>query len=373
MTISVQRAVIAFCISWSCPVVAGELTVEQLVVAYRASFEAASTVECSYKTYFKSIVDLGATRDSGSPGWGLYSDWAWAWDRNTGRENLVGLWGFQKDDAFVYHKHRLAFDGEQLRTISYADLGGRIAEVGDTFLEWRSPFYLAGRGIAEIPYRDLCELLEDNARLVPEESTQEMPMLMSEFKTGTEPRVLKVQLDASAGYMPRFIEISMPYPIDVVRRRCIVDRIAQVVPGVWFPMEGRVTMYSLVTPDEFPGGLSLPQFDDKLKSLESDEKRNALIAEVVFASKELGFGEQRYVVSEDSLRVNRQLDEEMFTFEFPTGTGVYDSFKGTGYWVGNDEANIAPLAVYRIPLALIAASILAFVAWRFRRVLSLGK
>jgi hypothetical protein len=113
----------------------------------------------------------------------------------------------------------------------------------------------------------------------------------------------RITIDPACGYALRKAEFIRPDISEEPRIILEVEEFKEVIPGVYFPMQGRK--------DVFRGGRGEPV---------------------------VKYSSCRTVVEE--VAVNLDLPADTFQFEFPVGTEVYDEFLGTAYRTGTTQEHL---------------------------------
>ncbi len=303
--------------------------VEDAIAKLKASLDAITSVQATYRTYFSPKAPGGenSIEPEGHPVPGaikgpddliLYSQFDWSWQRAPYREAIDGIWGYVHENQMIYTKTAFFFDGTLLRTLSRDANGGLIKPLDNTFTVWRNPLRFSGIGFGIAPERNLDVLLR-GARLISAPNDQaDVCVLKNDFRDYDQDLEVTAWLDRRRGYLPRQIEV-----FEKARRyvtwRIVNEKPREIAPGVWLVMRGSETGY-YVSSYLFPDGIT----EDKLKG-QSAEVINKAIARAKVIPKSLGLGTRTYILDEQTLRVNRAIPRERFELSFPEGARLYDT------------------------------------------------
>ena len=321
--------------------------------------DAVRTVEATYR---KFIVPEGveAVREPasipgakyGEDGLLLFREYQWGVETASGRESIDGVWGFVHDGRMHYQKQVAKYDGSVLR--GRGPSTGVIREVGNQFLEERSPLFLTGRTVAYEPSRSLTDVLSAAADVeVSREKhggADEPRILMScTFEESGETLALRASLDPQRGYMPVEIVVS-DVLLGLPSRRYRIHSLVEAQDGVWIPLCGDETIYATflkippgMTEDAYRSAME-QQYSEQLRRLNDARKEGLPAAEIArihaeigleFEARALGVGTMTYVLDPDTLRVNQPIPKSRFDLEFPEGMKVWDDFAQQTITVGS--------------------------------------
>jgi thiol-disulfide isomerase/thioredoxin len=303
--------------------------VEDAIAKLKASLDAITSIQGTYRTYFSPRTPGGENSIepeghavpgaiNGPDDLILYSQFDWSWQRAPYREAIDGIWGYVHENQMIYAKAAFFFDGTLLRTLSRDANGGLIKPLDNTFTVWRNPLRLSGVGFGIAPERNLDVLLR-GAKLISAPNDQaDVCVLRNDFRDYDQDLGVTAWLDRRRGYLPRQIEV-----FEKARRyvswRIVNEKPREIAPGVWMVMRGSETGY-YVSSYAFPDGIT----GDKLEGQGADVINKAVARAKVIA-KPLGLGAQTYVFDEKTVRVNRAIPRERFVLSFPEGARLYDT------------------------------------------------
>lgn len=305
----------------------GVISVEEVRDAVTATLQSIQRAEYSWACY----VDAQHFPSKGcvlnERGHALAFEIDCGWDRFGQREYWQGrIASNQNDEQTVFQSIHYAFDGRQLKTLRVEDRSGAIKPNNSLFGNFRNPLQLAGFRIAfsDNQCLDLDELIAE-AKLIPSSSPRTVA-LESKFKEQFGAMRLRVVLDPSQGWLPQSIRIYRE-PLNGLFREIVCERAVQVAPDLWCPVEGTVTYFVL-------GSRELPaDLDEGTLSELSEHELDDAFERTKTVALPLGIGPMRYVIDESTLRVNQEIPDSKFTFEFPPGTSYFDEIKNEPFFI----------------------------------------
>ena len=318
---------------WVEPATANDLTVKEVIAAMKASIHQISEIEASFCVTVEKFTCPEFFQ--GPNGQGKMSQFQWGFDSKSDAEYLDGTWYFKRGDKIHHEDTHIVFNGRETRGHAKTSNGGKILSGrSNLFTPWITPSTLWGRDLCKSPGPDVIELLDnENTRIIEHKETPKgVVVIRTPIKVGTEDWDLTVWADSKHGFLPNRIETEKAM-FDVVMERIDIDEFAEIQPGLWLPILGRVSKYYMAEP-ETPNGVYA-------NGMTREELENLSMAEVAkvapllgFQSKPLGLGTLTVVIDKESLHVNKKISPEKFTLNFPQGTMVWDDITGQGYQIG---------------------------------------
>jgi len=199
-----------------------------------------------------------------------------------------------------------------------------------------------------------------------------LKVVRNAIKVGLEDWDVTVWIDCEHGFLPRRMEAAKTL-FRIVMLRIDVDEICEVRPGLWIPVRGRLTGFTVVEPERPNGVYSNGMTFEQISRLPREELFK-LVPTLGFKQKPLGYGTETLVVDKDTIRINEGIPPDRLTIEFPKGTMEWDGVRQIGYQVGRwddpaEQAKEQPTSTMsrRIGLwlsGLLLVAVTAFGLWR---------
>ncbi len=328
------------------------LDAKTAVELYRASVDQIRTVEadcCDPVVGPDWNVGPDADRDGESNP--IHTSYHWYRDLLTEKEYLKGKRPkFTGEKTFdSYEDVTIGFNGDMLYRYSVSDNSGRRVKgkrhrFGSWFNVGVSPLHFLGITRFTSAYCNdlsLLDILEENADRLGFLRLKHGPFLTNDillscnYEDGGS-RSLTVILDAGHGYLPKFW-LTKRLPVHVLDDVMFVERFAETVPGIWFPVRMRMEHYYMdyymdespsADGDRFANGMTL----EEVKAL-PEEELEKITSELGYLAVPLGTAVVR--VDPDTLKINRPFDESLLSLEkFPDGMTVLDDARNISYTAG---------------------------------------